>query len=54
MSSPGDEKGFAFFNNHVWANAAANAIILLQELGQDVKLGEALKSKFPQLGNESA
>lgn len=52
-----DSHGFArrskrirVFNNHARANAAANAIMLLQELGQDVRPGEALLSKFPELG----
>jgi uncharacterized protein YecE (DUF72 family) len=32
-SAPGIKKEFAFFNNHARANAAANAIMLSQELG---------------------
>jgi uncharacterized protein YecE (DUF72 family) len=48
---PGVKKAFAFYNNHARANAAANAIMLSQELG--VRLNamppEAMVTKFPEL-----
>jgi uncharacterized protein YecE (DUF72 family) len=47
----GIKKAFAFYNNHARANAAANAIMLSQEL--DVRLNamppEAMVTKFPEL-----
>jgi uncharacterized protein YecE (DUF72 family) len=48
---PGVQKAFAFFNNHARANAAANAIMLSQELGARLKAmpPEAMVIKFPQL-----
>lgn len=53
MSTPGIKKGFAFFNNHARASAAANAIMLSQELGLRLKAmpGEGMLAKFPQLMN---
>jgi uncharacterized protein YecE (DUF72 family) len=53
MSTSGVKKGFAFFNNHARANAAANAIMLSQELGLRLKAmpSEAMLAKFPQLVN---
>lgn len=53
MSVPTVKKGFAFFNNHARANAAANAIMLSQELGIRLKAmpSEAMLEKFPQLAN---
>jgi uncharacterized protein YecE (DUF72 family) len=52
-SGPGIKKGFAFFNNHARANAAANAIMLSQELGLRPKTmpSEVLIAKFPELVN---
>ena len=52
-SDPGVKKGFVFFNNHARANAAANAIMLSQELGLRLKAmpGEAMIAKFPELAN---
>jgi uncharacterized protein YecE (DUF72 family) len=52
-STPGVKKAFAFFNNHARANAAANAIMLSQELGVRLKAmpGEAMVVKFPQLAD---
>lgn len=51
VSTPGVKKAFAFYNNHARANAAANAIMLSQELG--VRLQgmppEAMVAKFPEL-----
>ena len=48
---PGVKQAFAFYNNHARANAAANAIMLSQELG--VRLNamppEAMVSHFPDL-----
>jgi uncharacterized protein YecE (DUF72 family) len=48
---PGVKKAFAFYNNHARANAAANALMLAQELG--VRLNamppEAMVIKFPDL-----
>jgi uncharacterized protein YecE (DUF72 family) len=47
----GSQKAFAFYNNHARGNAAANAIMLSQELG--VRLNamppEAMVTKFPEL-----
>jgi uncharacterized protein YecE (DUF72 family) len=50
-STPGIKKGFAFFNNHARANAAANAIMLSQELGLRLRAmpNEAMIAKFPEL-----
>jgi uncharacterized protein YecE (DUF72 family) len=50
-SAPGVQKTFAFYNNHARANAAANAIMLSQELGVRLKAmpAEAMVAKFPQL-----
>ena len=50
-SDPGVKKEFAFFNNHARANAAANAIMLSQELGLRPKAmpGEAMIARFPDL-----
>ena len=52
-STPGVKKAFAFFNNHARASAAANAIMLSQELGVRLKAmpGEAMVVKFPQLAD---
>lgn len=48
---PGIKKAFAFYNNHARANAAANAIMLSQELGVRLKAmpPEAMVTKFPEL-----
>jgi uncharacterized protein YecE (DUF72 family) len=50
-ATPGVKKAFAFYNNHARANAAANAIMLSQEL--DVRLKsmppEAMARRFPAL-----
>ncbi len=56
MSTSRVKKGFAFFNNHARANAAANAIMLSQELGLRLKAmpSEAMLAKFPQLVNVDA
>jgi uncharacterized protein YecE (DUF72 family) len=50
-STPGVKKAFAFFNNHARANAAANAIMLSQELGVKLKAmpSEAMLASFPEL-----
>ena len=50
-STPGTKKAFAFFNNHVRANAAANAIMLSQELGLRLKgmPHEGMVAKFPEI-----
>jgi uncharacterized protein YecE (DUF72 family) len=50
-SAPGIKKGFAFFNNHARANAAANAIMLSQEFGLRPKSmpDEAMIARFPDL-----
>jgi uncharacterized protein YecE (DUF72 family) len=50
-SAPGVKKAFAFYNNHARANAAANAIMLSQELGVRLKAmpAEAMLINFPQL-----
>jgi uncharacterized protein YecE (DUF72 family) len=52
-NAPGIKKGYAFFNNHARASAAANAIMLSQELGLRLKAmpSEAMLAKFPQLVN---
>jgi uncharacterized protein YecE (DUF72 family) len=49
--SGGIKKAFALFNNHARGNAAANAIMLSQELGVRLKAmpGEAMLEKFPEL-----
>ena len=51
---PGVKAVFGLYNNHARANAAANAVMLSQELG--VKLngmpGEAMVSKFPEMVQE--
>ncbi|MGH7827325.1 MAG: DUF72 domain-containing protein [Candidatus Binatia bacterium] len=49
----GTQKAFLFFNNHARANAAANAIMLSQELEISLKAmpSEALVAKFPQLAS---
>jgi uncharacterized protein YecE (DUF72 family) len=54
-STPEVKKVFAFFNNHARANAAANAIMLSQELGVRLKAmpSEAMVSKFPQLAQRN-
>lgn len=51
VASSGVKKGFAFFNNHARANAAANAIMLSQELGLRLKSmpSEAMIARFPEL-----
>ena len=50
-SSPGVKKAFAFYNNHARANAAANAVMLSQEL--EIRLiampPEAMLENFPDL-----
>jgi len=50
-SAPAVKKAFAMFNNHARANAAANAIMLSQELGARLKAmpSEAMVRKFPEL-----
>jgi len=50
-SAPAIKKSFAMFNNHARANAAANAIMLSQELGARLKAmpPEAMVTKFPEL-----
>jgi uncharacterized protein YecE (DUF72 family) len=49
------KKAFAFYNNHARANAAANAIMLSQELGARLKAmpPEAMLTNFPQLAQTS-
>jgi uncharacterized protein YecE (DUF72 family) len=51
VSAPGVKKAFAFYNNHARGNAAANAIMLSQELGSRLKAmpAEAMLKTFPQL-----
>jgi uncharacterized protein YecE (DUF72 family) len=53
-STPEVKKVFAFFNNHARANAAANAIMLSQELAGRLKAmpSEAMVAKFPQLARK--
>jgi uncharacterized protein YecE (DUF72 family) len=48
---PGVQKTFGFYNNHARANAAANAIMLSQELGIRLKAmpAEGMLATFPQL-----
>jgi uncharacterized protein YecE (DUF72 family) len=55
-SAPGVKKAFAFYNNHARANAAANAIMLSQELGVRLKAmpAEAMVANFPQLARTPA
>ena len=55
VSAPGVKKGFAFYNNHARANAAANAIMLSQELGTRLKAmpAEAMLKSFPDLAQTS-
>jgi uncharacterized protein YecE (DUF72 family) len=50
-SKSGIQKAFAFYNNHARANAAANAVMLAQELGVRLKAmpPEAMVTKFPEL-----
>jgi uncharacterized protein YecE (DUF72 family) len=54
VSTSGVKKAFAFYNNHARANAAANAIMLSQELGVRLKAmpPEAILQKFPDLVRE--
>jgi uncharacterized protein YecE (DUF72 family) len=49
--APGVKKVMALYNNHARANAAANAIMLSQELGVRLKAmpGETMLATFPQL-----
>ena len=51
VSTPEIKKGFAFFNNHARGNAPANAIMLSQELGLQLKAmpNEAMVANFPQI-----
>ena len=55
VSSPGVKKAFAFYNNHARANAAANAIMLSQELGARLRAmpPETMLTNFPQLAQTS-
>jgi uncharacterized protein YecE (DUF72 family) len=48
---PGVRQTFAFFNNHVRANAAVNAIMLAQELNLPLRSmpSEAMLARFPAL-----
>ena len=50
-NTPGVKKAFGFYNNHARANAAANAIMLSQELNVRLKAmpPEAMITKFPEL-----
>lgn len=54
-ANPGVKKAFAFYNNHARANAAANAIMLAQELGARLKAmpPEAMVTAFPELAQRS-
>jgi uncharacterized protein YecE (DUF72 family) len=49
------KKVFAFYNNHARANAAANAIMLSQELGVRLRTmpSEAMLHRFPELAQKS-
>jgi uncharacterized protein YecE (DUF72 family) len=49
------KKVFAFYNNHARANAAANAIMLSQELGVRLKAmpSEGMLVRFPELAQKS-
>lgn len=51
VSQPGVRKAFAFYNNHARANAAANAVMLAQELGVRPRAmpPEAMITQFPEL-----
>ena len=53
---PGVKRAFAFYNNHARANAAANAIMLSQELSVRLKAmpPEAMVTKFPELVQSNA
>lgn len=55
VNAPGIKKAFAFYNNHARANAAANAIMLSQELGARLKAmpAEGMLTNFPQLAQTS-
>ena len=55
LSTTGVKKAFAFYNNHARANAAANAIMLSQELGVRLRAmpPEAMLKSFPQLAQTS-
>jgi uncharacterized protein YecE (DUF72 family) len=55
VGAPGVKKAFAFYNNHARANAAANAIMLSQELEIRLKAmpAEAMLINFPQLAQTS-
>jgi len=52
--TPGIKKAFAFYNNHARGNAAANAIMLSQELAVRLKAmpPEAMLQTFPDLVRE--
>jgi len=54
VRTSGVKKAFAFYNNHARANAAANAIMLFQELGVRLKgmPPEAMLENFPDLVKE--
>lgn len=54
VRTTGVKKAFAFYNNHARANAAANAIMLSQELGVRLKAmpSEAMLVKFPELAQK--
>jgi uncharacterized protein YecE (DUF72 family) len=51
---PGIKAIYGLYNNHARANAAANAVMLSQELGIKLKRmpGEAMVSKFPDMIKE--
>lgn len=51
ISAPAVKKAFAFYNNHARANAAANAIMLSQELGARLRAmpSEWILKNFPEL-----
>jgi uncharacterized protein YecE (DUF72 family) len=53
-TKPGVKKVFGLYNNHARANSAANAIMLVQELGLRLKAmpPEAMLTKFPQLARQ--
>jgi len=53
-SKPGVKAVFGLYNNHARANAAANAVMLSQELGVKLKgmPSEAMISSFPQMVQE--
>jgi uncharacterized protein YecE (DUF72 family) len=50
-SAPGVKKAFAFYNNHARASAAANAVMLSQELGVRLRAmpPEWMLKNFPEL-----